>query len=439
MIEEELQRKIEDFRDLGIPAYVPRTGTIHLVDGMVSTIVGARRAGKSFRALQVVDDLLGTGFVKSVNQVCVVDFDNPILSVIEAKDLKLIESTLLRMTEGVDLKTPLVFILDEIHKIEGWEQYVIDLSRNPRWKVIVTGSSSKLLRDQVATELRGKAVSSTVYPLSFSEFLKFRDFEDKRASTAGQAKVRRLFDEFMKWGGYPAVANLEEYSRESLLRQYFDTMILRDIIQRYNVSKPHQCTQLCNYLLSGIGKPHTLQSAYKFLKESGYATSRDAVREYVGWAEDSWLIFTVPIHSHSHKEQERNYRKIYCVDWALALRNSLVWDGSYSRAFENIVFLELFKIYPRVRYYLTRKKREEVDFLVSDSRGHVVLAVQVCMDITAKDTLDRELRPLVAAAKYFGIKENLIITMNQEEKLTREGITVRVVPAWKWLLELESK
>ena len=84
-------------------------------------------------------------------------------------------------------------IKEEIHrKIDGWESYVIDLSRNPDWKVIVTGSSSKLLRDEIATALRGKSVSSTVYPLSFREFLKFRGFEHSPASTKGQAEVAWL-------------------------------------------------------------------------------------------------------------------------------------------------------------------------------------------------------------------------------------------------------
>lgn len=226
-----------------------------------------------------------------------------------------------------------------------------------------------------------------------------------------------------------------EFSREVLLREYFDTMILKDIVQRHNVSKPRQCTQLLNYLLSLIGRPFTLKSAYEFLKQSGHATSRDAVRQYISWAEDAWLLFTVPIHTHSQKEQERNYRKVYCIDWALAVRNSLVWDGSYSRALENMVYLHLRRRFPRVRYYLTRSKRQEVDFLVSDDHGKPTMAIQVSMDISLHDTLRRELEPLVAAARYFGTTNNLIITLNQEQSIRQGGTTVKAVPACKWLLE----
>ena len=438
MIETELQRKFEDFRELGIPKYVTRKGEINLVDRMVTTIVGARRAGKSFRSLQLADELIRNGTLDSIQQVCHLDFDNPILSAMTARDLSQIQDTFLKISPGLGPKTPLVFILDEIHKIKNWEEYVIDLSRNPNWKVVVTGSSSKMIKTDMATELRGKAVSSTIHPLSFVEFLEFRSFKGRSGSSKGQAEIRRHFDDYLKWGSYPALVNLEQHSKEALLREYFDTMILRDIIQRYNVSKPRQCIQLYNYLLSNIGKPHTLRSAYGYLKEGGYTTSRDSVHNYIDQAEDSWLLFLIPIQSDSHKEQDRNYKKIYAVDWALAIRNSSIWDGFYSRALENMIFMNLHGSYPRIRYYLTRSKRQEVDFIASDSRGKPVLAVQVCMDLSQKNTLDRELEPLIATAKYFNIKENLIITLNEEKKFQKDQVTVNAIPAWKWFLKNEG-
>jgi predicted AAA+ superfamily ATPase len=434
MIEAEIERKTADFRQLGLPPYIPRDGMIHLVDHMVSTVIGARRSGKSFRALQVADDLVRQGVLPSLHHVCPVDFDNPILSRLGAHELGIIQTTFLKTSPGFDLRTPLLFLLDEIHRIPDWEEYVIDLSRNRHWKVVVTGSSSRLLRDEMAMALRGKAVSSTVYPLSFAEYLRFRGFTGDPVSTAGQATVRALFDDYLGWGGYPALPALPERSREALLREYFDTMILRDIVQRYNVGKPRQCIQLCRYLLSNIGRPHTLQAAYEFIRQGGEATSRDALREYIAWAEDSWLLFTVPIHAASHKVQERNYRKVYAIDWALAIRNSLVWDGSYSQALENLVYLHLRRNHSRVRYYLTRSRRQEVDFLVSDDRGTPFLAVQVCQDISHPDTLRRELGPLVATARFFGTRENLIVCRGTPQTFETDGVTVHAVPVWDWLL-----
>ena len=271
MFEHEIERKIEDFRELGIPKYIPRNQKLQFVENMVSTIIGGRRAGKSFRAMQAADEMIDKKNIKSIKQLCIMDFDNPVLSNMKVRDLKLIQHTFLKLNAEFDLKTPLVFILDEIHKIEGWEEYVIDLSRNFNWKVIVTGASSKLLKDDIATELRGKAISTIVYPLDFGEFLKLKKFTYRPGSTKGLSETRRLFDEYLKWGGYPAIANTKEYTKEALLREYFDTMILKDIIQRYNVSKPQQCIYLYNYLLSNISKAHTLPSAFQYLKQGSFA------------------------------------------------------------------------------------------------------------------------------------------------------------------------
>ncbi len=434
MIEQEIERKIGDFRDIGLPDYFPRNGRIHWVDHMVSTIIGARRAGKSFRMMQAASEWIEQKKIQSIHHICWLDFDNPILSGIKASELPLIQSTFFKLTPDISLKTPLLFLLDEIHKVKGWEEYIIDLTRNPNWKVVVSGSSSKMLSHDIATELRGKAISTELFPLSFAEFLTFKKVKHN-LSTRGQAETRRLFDEYLIWGAYPAIANLDEYLREPVLREYFDTMILKDIIQRYNVSKPRQCIQLCRYLLSNISKPYTLQSAYRYLKQAGYATSKDAIRNYIEWTKDSWLLFSIPIFSDSLKEQERNYKKIYAIDWALANKNSQIWDGGQSRALENMIFLHLRRNWHRVHYYLTGKKRQEVDFVVVDNSGKPTMAVQVCLDISEKETIQRELESLAATANYFETKINLIITYNQEKAFSIDGVNIKAVPAWKWLLE----
>ena len=107
MIEQEIERKIEDFRELGIPRYIPRESRLQIVGNMVSTIIGARRAGKSFRAMQAADELIARNVLRSINQVCLLDFDNPILSNMSAIDLKLIQGTFLKLNPEFELATPM--------------------------------------------------------------------------------------------------------------------------------------------------------------------------------------------------------------------------------------------------------------------------------------------------------------------------------------------
>jgi hypothetical protein len=430
----EIVGKIEDFRELGIPSYVRRSCTLLQAELMVSTVIGARRAGKSFRVIQAADELIEKKEIASIKHICHLDFDNPILAAMTAAELGSIPEIFLSITPEASLKTPLLFIFDELHVIDGWERFVIELSRNPHWKVIVTGSSSKLLHRDIATELRGKALPTEVYPLAYKEFLSFKNIP-LRFSTTGSAAIRAAFEEYIQWGAYPIMPRTEQYLRAPLLREYFNTMLLKDIIERHNISKPRQCIQLYHYLLSCMAKPVTAVSAHNFLKTAGEMVSRESVTEWIEWARDSWLFFPVPIFSDSLKAQERNYKKLYAVDWALAHCNSSAWDGSLSRSLENAVYIHLARSFPRVNYYLTRTGRQEVDFIATDHKGTQQKLVQVCLDISNQATLERELKPLVETARYFKTSENLIITMDQEEKIETEKVTVRVVPAWKWLLE----
>ena len=99
-----------------------------------------------------------------------------------------------------------------------------------------------------------------------------------------------------------------------------------------------------------------------------------------------------------------------------------------------MVFINLSRMWHRVHYYLTRKNRQEVDFIVIDESGRPAMAVQVCMNLRNEETLKRELEPLIATANYFNIKENIIVTYNEEKIFSDQGVSVKAVPAWKWLM-----
>jgi predicted AAA+ superfamily ATPase len=428
----EIKRKINDLRSTGIPSYVSRDVSILAADRVVSVIVGARRCGKSFRCYQEIHELLRSGWLTSINCVCAIDFDNPHLGGMAAIDLGGIRDTFLSMTPAAGPGTHVLFLFDEIHRIDGWEDFVVDLSRNVDWRVIVTGSSSRMLKTDISTTLRGKSLSTVMYPLSFREFLRFRNI-DSTDSTQGRAQCLAAFQDYLMWGGYPQVAQTARPVREALLREYFDTMILKDILQRYNVSRPVQCFALYRYLLALSAKPFTQNSALKFLRQSGFQATGSLLADYITWADDSWFLFGIPIFSDSLAEINRNYRKCYCIDWGLATQNSQVWDGTYSRAFENMVYIHLRRLFPRVNYCLTRSRRQEIDFIGVDSGGKPAIAVQACMKLGDESVLEREVPPLAATAAYFGINEALVITTDEDRTIELDGIKVRVVPAWRWM------
>ncbi|MBD3216616.1 MAG: AAA family ATPase [Candidatus Lokiarchaeota archaeon] len=430
----ELSRKINDLRLMGIPPFIPRNTEVLSAPRLVSVLAGPRRCGKTFRTYQEISQLIDSNWLAGIEHVCAIDFDNPHFSKLSATDLGTMRDTFLGMTQSANLRMNLLFVFDEIHRIEGWEEFVVDLSRNVSWRVMVTGSSSRLLVSDISTSLRGKSIATTLYPLSFIEYLRFRDIEPID-STVGRAAVKAAFSEYLEWGGFPQVAQTQLRVREALLREYFDTMILKDIIQRHNITRPRQCIALYRYLLSLIGKPYTLNSALKYLRQSGTPATASHIADYAGWADDAWFLFGAPVFTDSQAEIDRNYRKCYCVDWALAIQNSQVWDGTYSRAFENLIYMHLRRTYPRVNYYLTRRQRREVDFICIDSHGKPLTAVQACLKIGDGSVLDRELPGLVSSAKYFGITNALVVTMEEERIIELDGVRVRIVPAWRWMVE----
>lgn len=433
MYRNEIIRKISDLRELGLPTYHPRSVSVPIIPYSISTVLGARRTGKSFRVLQIADELIKKGELKSLDFVCHLDFDNPILASMTSKDLSTIPEVFLSITPEADLKSSILFIFDELHTIENWELFTIELSRNPNWKVVVTGSSSKLLHDNVSTELRGKNISTLLLPLSFKEFLSFNN-QEVNSSTSGMAKIRSYFDEYIQWGSYPIIPSLEKNLRSMILREYFDTMILKDIIQRYSVSKPRQCTLLYNYLLSCMGKPITTVSSHHFLKSIGENIGRETVTDWIKMGQESYLFNPVTIFSDSLKTIERNYKKIYVTDWALAHFNSRSWDGAISRTLENIVYIHLIRKSLNVNYYLTHSDKTEVDFIISEKNNAPIMLIQVCMNINDIDTYKREISPLIKTAKHFNIKDNFIITMDQEKDIIESGVSIKAIPIWKWLL-----
>ena len=254
-------------------------------------------------------------------------------------------------------------------------------------------------------------------------------------STKGIADILRAFDEYLEFGSFPAIPVVNKLTKEFLLREYFNTMLLKDIIQRHSVSTPNQCISLYKYLISCISKPVTIESCYKHIKTSGLTTSKDYIKDYIKYAMDTYFLFNIDIFSDSLKQKEINPKKSYCIDWGLVHYNSPVWDGHKTRALENLIFIHLRQKYSDINYYLTKTEREEINFVVSSKRQVPEMLIQVSMDVSDTTTFNRELNPLIKSAKYFNCKNNFVITYNQENQLSEQNVEINFIPAYKFLLD----
>ena len=162
--------------------------------------------------------------------------------------------------------------------------------------------------------------------------------------------------------------------------------------------------------------------------------STDSVIEYTQQANDAYLIFTMPLFSHSIRAQEINPKKIYCVDTGLRNIAGFRFSEDIGRLYENIVFLTL-KRNKKEIYYWKDKKQREVDFIVKKGKN-ISEIIQVCNNINNADTKKRELDALCSAMDEFGLNEGLIITENVDTTEHIDKKTIRFIPLWKWLCDI---
>ena len=245
-----------NFWNKDIDTGVPRDNYVNnilrfLIDINIVTETGIRRSGKSYIARQVVNR-----WIRSHNK-----FDTLIINLDDERFIDADYNLLLDIYDAysnlVKKSDNILIVLDEAQEIERWERFVRGLSEKGV-KFLITGSSSKLLSSEFSTLLSGRSININIMPLSFTEFLSFNNIKisEQNAILFNMEKIAKLLEEYIKYGGMPA-AVLHKDIKEDLIISYFDTIIIRDIIERYNVSNEHNLRYLIMYYLTNISSTIT--------------------------------------------------------------------------------------------------------------------------------------------------------------------------------------
>jgi len=279
------------------------------------------------------------------------------------------------------------------------------------YQVVITGSNAKLLSKELGTKLTGRYLAKELFPFSFNEFVRFESLKPDEEAVI----------QFMKLGGFPEYLKSKQ---PEILSHLFDDILIRDIVVRYGIRDIKNLQRLALYLISNIGKPVTGSK----LKQAVGISATSTIMEYFSYLESSYLFYFVPRFSYSAKAQLINPRKIYAADSGLITVNSSSFSDDNGRKLENIVYNHIRAVYKEIFYFLDKN---ECDFIVMKRSGKP-LAIQVCYTLS-KDNLERELVGLYEALKFLGIKEGVIVTLNQKDKFTNIGLTAHVVPAYEFL------
>ncbi|OHB74300.1 MAG: AAA family ATPase [Planctomycetes bacterium RBG_16_59_8] len=429
---------IRDFQESNPETGVPRLLNVRSVRGKASVCVGVRRSGKSTYLFQTIRRLLDGG-VPRENILYINFFDDRLRDLWREGLDRIVEAYYSLYPEKKNAETVYCFF-DEIQVVAGWEPFVDRLLRTEQCEVWLTGSSAALLSKEIATQMRGRALSWEIFPFSFREFLDGKGIaRSGPLSTKRQLLIRKGFEEYWKSGGFPEVVGLDRDLRLRIHQEYFHAILLRDVVERHDIAHPKAVADLAYRLADNVSALYSVNGLTGYLQSLGHKAPKAAVADYLEWFEDAYFLFTVRLFDASLARSNANPKKIYCVDHAMVPSVSSGVLVNSGRLLENMVFTALRRCRPTICYYRTRTGRE-VDFIVSEraplSRKRPRMLVQVCESLVDPSTRAREIAVLIEAMAETGLKRGTIVTRNEAEKITVEHGTIDMVPIWRFLLGL---
>lgn len=380
--------------------------------------VGLRRAGKTYMLYQHIQQLLREGHRKE--EILFINFEDERITDIRKEELHLI----IECYKEMFASEPIIF-LDEIQNVEGWEHFARRLADEKR-RVYVTGSNAHMLSREIASTLGGRYLMQEVYPFSFAEYLAYRGITlDNPYWHLAPVKtdVVRLFEDYFYNGGLPE--SFDYTDKRAWLTSLYQKILYSDIVIHNNVRNEQSLRLLVRKLADGVLQPIAIKRLQNILQGDGSKVSRETISSYLGYLHDAYLIFSLSNFSDSIPQREGT-KKHYFYDNGIL--NLFLYQPE-TKLLENIVAIRLFKQYGDALYYYN--KNVEVDFVVPDAG----LAVQVSYSLRDEQTRSREINALVSLSRFMNIRMALVISKDHEETIEQEGVTIKVIPVWKWLNE----
>ncbi|MBM4270661.1 MAG: ATP-binding protein [Deltaproteobacteria bacterium] len=378
----------------------------------VEILIGSRRSGKTTILKQFINTLLDNGI--SEKDILYLPLDHPNLSAIRISEhLKNFRKI---FGHGRDRK--LYLFLDEIQDNPDWETEIKSLYDSESLKIFCSGSSSSLIARQ-GGKLTGRQIISTVYPLSFSEFLMFRG---GRPNLSEDYKYETLVAEYLDVGGYPEHVL---HPSQQYMTNLLDDILARDLIRNYPIKKPYALRDLIRLIAASTGSRISFNKLSKIL-----GLSLDTVKDYVSYLEEAFLLQSVEKWSASHSERIYAQKKIYLCD--NGIRTLLIGPGDDGSKAETAVFMELKRNSISCGYYAESER--EVDFITGSYKAPLPVEAKYVVNLDWKDKRLTGLRLFLR--RFPKTKKIFLVTMSFEGESTLDNAKIMAVPLWKFLLRI---
>ena len=383
---------------------------------VVKVITGIRRCGKSVMMEQIQNYLVK----KSVNEKCFLSLNFESFTDERVHSFESVSAAVKDLEENSGGKKLYLFF-DEIQELEGWEKlinsYLIDFNCD----IYITGSNAKLLSGELATYLAGRYIEIKMYPFSFAESFEALKMLNKTISQ------KEAFDIFVNTGGYPFLYNFDfnDTQKKQYLDDIFNSIILKDICNRYKIRDVALLKTLITFFIANIGNTFSSSSLIKYLKNEKRSLSTETVYNYLEYCKEACLLHLVSRQNLEGKEILSTQEKIYITDHGIRQSLFMKNQKDINQILENIVFVELL----RRGYSVTvgKTKNQEIDFCVQNENG--IEYYQVCYLLASDETVEREF------GVYSSVKDNYpkyVLSLDDFD-FSQNGIIHKNVI--KWLLE----
>ncbi|MDL1963507.1 MAG: ATP-binding protein [Deltaproteobacteria bacterium] len=412
---------IREFHHRPLPKYTAREIAIPLKVEKIITLIGARRSGKTFLLYQLIDRLLRE--TDKTNLIFLNFEDERLGLVIQEADLIL--QAYRELYPGRDMAS-CYFFFDEIQNLPGWERFVRRLYDTVSTHIFLTGSNARLLSSEISTSLRGRSISYEVFPLSFREYLSFRGITVDFYIPETKGAIYNALESYLEFGGFPELVSIaDDEVRSRILQEYFDVMLFRDLVERYEIKNLIALKFFIKRLFSSATKQVSIHRIYNDLKSAGIRIGKNSLYDFLEQAEAIFLVQTLKKYSPKVSVQEFGERKIFIIDNGLL--NSVVFKFSADRgkAMEQVVFWELRR---RGKQFYFLKNGYECDFITVSRSGMITDVIQVCSDLSDPLTLSREMKGIRKTCKRLGKSQGTIITYDQENKIKEDGVITNLIP-----------
>lgn len=413
-------RKVDDlvFRDIDLERYL-RGNEIVIISGI-------RRCGKSSLLKLIAGQLEGVKFY--------VDFDDIRLSDFEVRNFQDLQDLVIELyREDLDESETgkVYYFFDEIQNVPLWERWLNNLYKEGK-KVFATGSNSQLLSSEISTFLTGRNKVLKLFPFSFREFLRLKgieitgeEIEADLLTSSRKAEIFSYFLEYFESGGFPLVLKSGDIE---LSRGYFEDILNKDVLVRYNIKEVRALKDLALFLLSNVGRTYS----YPTLRNITGIKSLSTIKNYIDYFQNVFLLYRLPMFDYSLKRQKVSSSKIFTIDNSFLKTVAFNFSENKGQRLENLVFVELLRKEKEL-YYHSEKK--ECDFVLREGL-RIGEAIQVSVSpMNNPETTKREIEGLTEAMATYKLDRGLILTFEEDNILDAGGKKIVVKPVWKWLLE----